>query len=228
MLGKRHLLVAWLWFGVLAAAMGIALNGTTGVAQQTTVSLETPGDKVKLEDPAFTVSLVIDNVENLAGFQFSLEFDATVLEATAVEEGPFLGSSGREVMCGGAEVAPGNASLLCVSVGPTVSQGGVAGPDGGGVLAVVNFIAVGEGETALGLRNVSLVEAEVDEAGMPIGIAAASVDGTMSVAGGGGFAWVLWGPVIAVGAVLVVSAGAGSIWWFRLRHPGPSSAAAPE
>ncbi len=228
MVGKRHLLPAWLWFGLLAAAMGIALNGTTGAAQQTTVRLETPGGKVKLEDPAFTVSVVIDDVVNLAGFQFSLEFDPTVLEATAVQEGPFLGSSGREVMCGGTEIAAGSARLLCVSVGATVSQGGVAGPDGGGVLAVVEFIAVGEGETSLGLRDVKLVEAEVDESGAPVGIPAATLDGVVTVAGGDGFAWVLWGPVIAVGAVLIVSAAAASLWWFRLRHPRAGSAAAPE
>lgn len=227
MLGKRHLLLVWLWLGALALAMSAAFNGATTAAQETIVRLETPTDEVKLEGSPFKVNVLVDNVVNLGGFQFSLEFDPTVLKAIAVEDGPFLGSSGREVICGGEEVAEASVSLVCVTLAAPVSLGGVPGADDAGVLATVEFSAAGEGETSLGLRNVKLVQAEVDEAGTPITIPTASEDGMVTVTGGDGFAWVLWGPVIA-GVVLVVSAGAASFWWFRLRHPGAGSAAALE
>jgi len=207
--------------------MGIALNGTTGAAQETTVRLEAPAEKVRLEGPPFTVSVLVDDVVNLAAFQFSLEFDPTVLKATAVEEGPFLGSSGRDVVCGGGEVVAGSASLACVTLGAPVSLGGVPGADDAGVLAVVEFTAAGEGETSLGLQKVKLVEAEIDEAGAPIVIPIATEDGKVTVAAGDGFAWLLWGPVIA-GVVLFVIAAAASLWWFRLKPRAAGSAAAPE
>lgn len=225
--GKRYLLSRWLWLGPLVAAVAIVLNGSTGAAQETTVRLETPPDEAQLEGPPFTVNVVVDNVVNLAAFQFALQFDPKVLEATAVEEGPFLRSSGREVVCRDEEILAGSATLGCVTLGAPVSLGGTPGADGAGILATVEFIATGKGETSLSLQNVKLVEAEIDEAGAPVVISIVTEDGRVMVAGGGGFPWVLWGPVIG-GVVLVVSAAAASLWWFRLKPPAAGSAAAPE
>ena len=86
----------------------------------------------------------------------------TVLEATAIEEGTFLGSSGREPLCpdAGKQILAGSAKLACVTLGAPVSAGGEAGPDGAGVLATVEFTATGKGETPLGLQDVKLVAAD--------------------------------------------------------------------
>lgn len=90
----------------------------------------------------------------------------------------------------------------------------VRGADGTGVLATVTFTATGKGETSLSLQDVKLVQAEIDEAGAPIVIPAGTEDGKVTVAAGDGFAWLLWAPVIGVGAILIAAAGLAG--WRRL------------
>jgi hypothetical protein len=193
------------------AGLVLILASFAGVsdAQETIVRVEPSLSELSDVGDEFSVDVVIEGVTNLAAFQFTLEFDSSVLKATAVEEGAFLGSSGREPLCpdAGKEILAGSAKLACVTLGAPVSSGGEPGPDGAGVLGTVEFTATGKGETSLGLQDVKLVEADVDDAGESIPIPTATENGEVAVAVGGGFAWVLWGPVIGVAAIILAAIG---------------------
>ena len=99
------------------------------------------------------VTILTSDVKNLAAFQFGLQYNPSILKYMGVKEGTFLGSSGRQVNCPDPRVSQdGQLEKLqfnCVTLGPPVSVGGVAGPNGSGVLAVVTFSPVGGGNTPL-------------------------------------------------------------------------------
>jgi len=216
--GKRYLLLRWLWLGPLMAAAAIVLNGSTGAAQETIVRLDTPAEEAHLEGPPFTVNVVVDDVVNLGAFQLELVFDSSILGFVEIAEGPFLGSSGRTVQCLPPVTAEGLVRFVCVTLGQTPE-----GPEGSGVLATITFEPLSAGSSDLQFQKLILA----DPPGEPI--FADYQDASIAVvpAGGDGFPWVLWGPVIAA-VVLVVGAAAASLWWFRLKPPAAGSAAAPE
>lgn len=117
-----------------------------------TVRVQTPSEGVGPEG-TFAVDLLAENVANLGGFQFTLNYDPSILHAEEVSEGPFLASTGREVLCRDPEIGDGAAGLVCVTLGAEP-----AGPDGSGVMATVTFTALASGDTDLELEDVKLVE----------------------------------------------------------------------
>lgn len=198
----------------LVVLLALAALGGAAVAQgnRALMSVEPPttsaDEPIKQGGEDFQVNVVVDNVTNLAAFQFSLEYDSSIIKYKDVKEGPFLGSSGREVHSLDPRIEQKDGlerlSFSCVTLGPPVSVGGVAGPNGSGVLATITFSPIGGGETPLDLSEGILVAAEIDEQGAPVEIEAAVQGASLHVIGGGGIAWALWGPVIGVVAVVVV------------------------
>ena len=101
----------------------------------------TPGPSMKLNPEllevaglageTFSIDVLIDDVTNLGGFEFQLNFDETIANLE-IQVGPFLGSSGAQVNCINI-VNLGIATLGCVKFG------GPPGPSGSGVVAVLNF-----------------------------------------------------------------------------------------
>lgn len=189
------------------AALILALAWATGGAhaQQATLRVDPARQELEEKGEEFTVDVVVEDVTNLAGFQFSLEFDSGVLKAETPELGPFLESTGREANCPNLETLDGIVRVVCVTVAPPVSLGGTEGAEGTGILATIAFTGKGGGETTLELHEVQLVEAEVDEKDRPLQIPVTTEDGWVKVPSGG-FPWVLWGPVIGVGAVVIIAA----------------------
>jgi hypothetical protein len=77
----------------------------------------------------FTIDVTVEGVTDLGGLQFNVEYDGTILNVTDVREGPFLGSLGDDTIC----VEGGLYFLACIL------NGASDGPDGGGVIAEIDF-----------------------------------------------------------------------------------------
>ena len=105
------------------------------------------------------VSLSASNTENLGAFQATVSFDPAVLSLVSATSGPFLGSTGRTVLC---QTAPSNGSveISCVTLGSTPPPG----VSGAGDLAGLTFTSVGAGSTSLTVSDVLLTD--------PAGVAA--------------------------------------------------------
>ena len=99
----------------------------------------------------FSVDVVADDVSNLGGYGLTLVFDPSVVAYNSVSNGPFLQSSGRNVICFPPTEAPGSVAYACVTTGPTPP-----GPSGAGILATVSFTALAEGTTNLSFRDTVL------------------------------------------------------------------------
>ncbi|MDI6858184.1 MAG: cohesin domain-containing protein [Dehalococcoidia bacterium] len=223
-----------------AAALGFVLMlGALGTVSAQDVKprvlVEAPGEEIEIKEggPNFQVNILVENVENLAAFQFSLSYDPSILKYVEVKEGTFLGSGGREPKCLDPRVEPGDPEVLrfnCVTMGSPVSLGGPAGPSGSGVLATVTFSPVGGGTAALELLEGRLVAAEIDEEEMPVELETTIANATVEViplptptpaeggsSGLGGISWFVLGPIIGIGVVLV--AGAAAFTLARRREP---------
>ncbi|MDE0042944.1 MAG: cohesin domain-containing protein, partial [Candidatus Poribacteria bacterium] len=97
----------------------------------------------------FTVDIRAENVSDLAGWQFDVDFDSSVLEAIDVSEGDFLKTDGGTTFfqSGIIDNAAGKITGL---IAGRISEGGVSGS---GSVLQVRFKAKSEGETELALQN---------------------------------------------------------------------------
>lgn len=113
-----------------------------------------PADSVMKAGEAITFAVTIEEAANLGAFEFTLLYTPSIVQATDVALGDFLGGSGRSV----------------VPVGPVIddqagrvrfgafSFGEDRGPDGAGILASITFEARGEGQTILDLEDVKVAD----------------------------------------------------------------------
>ena len=99
-----------------------------------------------------TIEVWVDDVTNLGGYQFTVNFDPNVLHATGSSDGGFLGSTGRTVSTLTPDI-DNDAGTITVGA---FTLGSGDGPSGSGKLATVTFSAVGGGTSALSLSNVQL------------------------------------------------------------------------
>lgn len=209
--------------GVVGFVLSLSAGVPVSLAQddKPQVSVELPVEPVKEGGSTFDVDIVVDKATNLASFQFSLSYDSSIIKYVGVEPGAFLSTTGREAQCPNPRVndgSPSTVSFGCVTLGPPVSLGGTAGPDGFGLLASVKFSPVGGGTTTLDLTEGRLLQAEINEEGRPIEVETAVNGGSLEVhSAGGGVAWALWGAIIG-GAALILVVG-GTVVAMRLRSP---------
>lgn len=184
---------------LVMASIGVGGRAPHAAAQSgdTVVKVTAPAEPVKkgAENVEFAVS--VDNVQNLAAFQFVLQYDADVFEFQDSPKSEFLGSTGREVICNDPQADAGSARIQCVTLRPTP-----AGPSGSGVLAVVRLKAKGAGTTDVTLSRVKLSAADETASEIPT-----TIEGTtFEVEGTSGMNWMLWGPIIGVVALVVIGA----------------------
>ena len=95
------------------------------------------------------LSVLIGDVSDLYGYQFSLSFDPSVLRATDVTEGSFLAAGGATFPgYAGIDNTAGSVSYVYNSLlGPS------AGVSGSGTLAHIRFDVIGIGSTPLTFSN---------------------------------------------------------------------------
>lgn len=139
--------------------------GVTG-----TVVCVQPITETRVNSEVFDIAVAVQQVTNLGGFQFTLAWDPAILAPVDLTLGPFLGSSGRPVLCLDPVITSGSVQMTCVTLGQAPP-----GADGGGILANVTVMALAEGTTALDLQNVKLVTVEADT------IPSAVVDGSRTI-----------------------------------------------
>ena len=98
----------------------------------------------------FTLDLSTENIHDLAGWQFDIGFDPTVLEALEVNEGNFLKTEGGTTFFQKGKIDNRSGKITGLN-SALLSGGGVTGT---GTLLSVNFSAKAGGETQLKLQNV--------------------------------------------------------------------------
>ena len=107
----------------------------------------------------FTTTLEISNVANLGGFEVTISFDESLLQANSVTLGSFLGSSGRMVLP--LQNAIDNANGLISNAYTTIGAN-PPGPDGDGLLLTIEWTAIdvlaSETTTDIILQNVQVTE----------------------------------------------------------------------
>lgn len=135
----------------IAAAMH-AIRGTEAQVLTPSVSLLVPtgvnnGDTVDIQ-------VMANNVADLGAYEFTLDYDPSIITVNSAANGPFLASTGRTV----SPLAPvidntaGTVTVAAFSLGATP-----AGPEGSGQIATIQVTAQADGVSALDLTSVSLL-----------------------------------------------------------------------
>ena len=113
----------------------------------------------------FTLNLNIENIHNLAGWEFDIAFDPTVLEAVEIGEGDFLNPEGDTTFFQKSSIDNATGKITELS-SARLSKAGVSGR---GTLLSVTFTAKTAGQTQLSLENFQLaaITGESIPAGLP-------------------------------------------------------------
>jgi hypothetical protein len=132
----------------------VADNGSV-IVKSPSLRIE-PLTTTKMPGEVFDVAVWIDYAVDMGAFQFSLEWNSSIIQLVDVDLGPYLGSTGRTLGPITKSIHPGK--LL---YGATTLGDAPAGPTGSGMLVTLHFKALMAGETKLDLTDgvVSMVEA---------------------------------------------------------------------
>ena len=96
----------------------------------------------------FSVDAVLDGAVNLGAYELALGFDPAFLQVVDVQNGPFLGSSGRAASCLPWTVEGGSVRIVCLTLGPDPG-----GANGSGVLATFTFLPLQVGGTQIAVQQ---------------------------------------------------------------------------
>lgn len=223
-------------------------------AQETLVRIEidAPVEPVP-KGEEFGVLVQVEDVQHLAGFDFTIEYDPKRLqpleqeapqegtpEATPVVEvidgdrvavrgsgiGEFLTTSERRegLVCSDPFAEDNKITVSCVTTGPPLCLEGLSGASGSGLLGRVLFKSKGGGSTTLELVKTTLVLDDVQPCDpaefivqeIPHRREGASVE----LIGGDGPPWLIIGPSIGVGVLLLLGGGLAGFRWYRRRGAG--------
>ncbi|MGA2119956.1 MAG: cohesin domain-containing protein [Bryobacteraceae bacterium] len=154
---------------------------------------------------SFTLSVDISGASDLYGYQFDLGFDPSVLEATSVTEGAFLGTGGPTIFVPGTIDNVGGS----ITANADILNGAVSGVNGSGDLLDVTFQALTA--RASGVQVFNLIA--LNSFGQ--GLTEATAGSTVTVSAGS---------VPEPGAGLLLAAGVVGLFAFlRLRPFGSAS-----
>jgi hypothetical protein len=120
---------------------------------------------------SFDVSVAIEYVADLGGFQFDLRYDPALLQVTDVTLGDLLGSTGRSIV--DIPIIVDNDSGRVTVAG--ASFGTAPGPNEDGVLAEVTLSARRHGKGSLWLENIKVLDTDANRQGAVSQGAAVSV-----------------------------------------------------
>ena len=137
------------------AAPPLSPDETTLARQGPTVRID-PAESVVGASQTFTISVMIEEADDLGAFEFTLLFITTTVTVDSVILGDFPGSTGRTVIPADLIIVDnqvGKASFGVVTVPP-----GMPGPSGTGVLATITLTAQGPGESSLDLKDVVVLD----------------------------------------------------------------------
>jgi hypothetical protein len=133
---------------LLLTAAGLVQGATISVAPA--AAWATPGDPL-------TLDVDISSITNLYSYQFSIQFDPTVLKATSVTEGGFLPSAGSTLFL------PGTMSSGSISFVGDVLLGSLDSATGSGTLATLHFTMLMKGTSAVTLSDVLMLDSGLSD-----------------------------------------------------------------
>jgi len=169
-------LIGLLATGLLLAVVARVPHGTSA-AQGATIRLLPGSQNVQIGD-SLTIDVAVDNVIDLAAFEFRLKYNPDVLKLEGVTEADFLGSTGRSTSCyrpaagDPSQALPGNVGLGC---GTRITPGSEPPVNGSGLLAHIKFSAKGPGLTYLTFVKAELSDGMSESCCDPISLSEAAV-----------------------------------------------------
>ena len=125
-----------------------------GVAQQDPSVRIDPAQAIVAAGKTFTISVMIDEANDLGGFEFTLLYATGVVTVANVAVGDFAGSTGRQAITV-VHAIDNQAGTLSLGV---VTVGSGPGPGGTGELATITLAAQGRGESSLEWQEVKMVD----------------------------------------------------------------------
>ena len=139
------------WKNFLAAALLAATSQAWAVptlSANTTPNPTTPGSSVN-------VNVNIADIADLYSYQFSLNYDASLLQATGITEGSFLSSGGESTFwyVEDFDNTAGSISLILSSL-----YGDAAGVSGSGNLASIMFQTTGTGNASVSFSDLIFLD----------------------------------------------------------------------
>ena len=147
---KKTLLVLFIvgWF-----ASSIIFTNKASATSNATVYINPPNifDPTLAPGTLFTIDILVENVENLRGYQFEMSFNPNILQGASVAVGSFLGSAGGTVLELDGSGFNNEAGKLGLTGAMLWEKDPTYCPDGSGVLATVTFEVVGYGGSILRL-----------------------------------------------------------------------------
>ncbi|KQQ33324.1 hypothetical protein ASF61_09535 [Duganella sp. Leaf126] len=151
----------WLLKATSAATLAAALAAPAAYAATLTAA---PSAPLK---PGSTVAIDIriDDVTDLAAYQYSFVFDPTVLQFAGYAAGSFLAAGGNAVLDGG---TPDNAvGRIAFAFGAL--YGAVPGVSGSGSLARYTFNVIGSGSSTVDFTDVLLLDSGLGDVAVQYG-----------------------------------------------------------
>jgi PKD repeat protein len=135
---------------MMLVALALTLGGPTSAQDVPTLSVD-PATKRAHVGETFTVSVAIDDAQDVVGYQFMLDFDPGVVALSNPTDGGFLDSPASCTIAGG--------TASCTALDTPPYDGGASGS---GTLVTFDLEVVGTGETALALHNAQVSDVDAD------------------------------------------------------------------
>jgi hypothetical protein len=188
-------------FLTILLAVAIGVPNAAAAPSDPTVRVEPARLDVRPGED-FEVQVMIDDVEDLGGFELNIAYDPSVIELKDAAVGDFLGSTGAMVVPLGPQVSEEEGTLAFGAAG--FSEG--AGPAGSGVLVTISGAALREGgSSALRLEKVSLLTAASEALSAQTEDGEIVVQGPAAPSGTTPWTWIRAGGLLVVVAAAVVA-----------------------
>lgn len=137
-------------------ALVLAALSAQASAADASLTLQ-PSANPAVQGSVLDLSVLISDVSDLYGYQFTLSFNAAVLQAVAVAEGSFLSSGGTTFS------SPGTIdnSLGQISFIGNTLLGALPGVSGSGALAKISFNVINAGSSVIGFSDALFLDASL-------------------------------------------------------------------
>jgi Cohesin domain/PEP-CTERM motif len=146
------------WKSRIAAALVVGAISSPVLAATPVLSITATPDPAVQGSP-LSLDILISGISDLYGYQFSLSFNPSVLQATNVVERPFLSSAGAtSFIAGSINNTTGSVGLVADAL-----TGLVQGASGSGVLARINFNVIQAGTSSLTFSNVAFLDSLLND-----------------------------------------------------------------
>lgn len=192
----------WLTVLLVMALGTLCLPGIASAAEATTVSIATPSQSI---DPGqqFTVSISVVPGTAIAGMQFDLSFDPSLVTVESVKEGDLLGQGGASTFFNSGKI-DNRAGTVTGVFGAITSPGGAVSTQG--TFATITLTARTQGESwPLSLSHVIVG----DTGGNPVSVSLSNEGFPSDTENTPAFRWWVLSVIVGVALVLIAATVTG-------------------